>query len=77
MKQLDQRVSKLEKAMNERPPNLAGKSVEDLMKLLNNDPARMDLIIRAMSEEQIEAMLAELSARIEARKHDKSAPGVP
>ena len=30
MKQLDQRVSKLEKAMNERPPNLKGKSAQAL-----------------------------------------------
>jgi len=33
MKQLDQRVSKLERAMVERPPNLKGKSAEQCLEL--------------------------------------------
>ena len=59
MNQFDKRVSKLEHAMNNRPPRLDGKSVQELVELfLANvaDPKRLDLIIAGMSYEQLDAM---------------------
>jgi len=73
MNQLDKRVAKLEFAMNNRPPHLEGKSVEELVELLKPnlaDPKRLDLFIAGMSEEQLDAMLElmgqELAKRAEA-----------
>lgn len=53
MKQLGQRVSKLEEAMSKRPPRLDGMSPRELLELLRTDPSCTDLIMAAMSEEQM------------------------
>jgi len=71
MKLLDQRVSKLEKAMNERPPNLYGMSVEELGKLLRDnveDPVRTDLILRGMTEEQLEQVYTVFGEKLAASR---------
>ena len=69
MKLLDQRVSKLEKAMNERPPNLYGMSVEELVKLLHDNihnVDRTDLILRGMSDEQMDQVHSATAASSQA-----------
>jgi len=73
MNQLDKRVSKLEQAMNSRPPRLEGKSMQELVELiLANvaDPKRLDLIISGMNVEQLDAIIEllrqELANRAEA-----------
>jgi hypothetical protein len=61
MSQLDKRVSKLGKIMAERPPNLAGVSIERLAKMLAgsiNNPVRTDLLLCAMSGEQLGELYA-------------------
>ena len=55
MNQLDKRLTKLEKAMDERLPNLDRLSIEQLAKLLfdgSNNPARTEIILQAMSLDQ-------------------------
>jgi hypothetical protein len=76
MNQLDKRVSKLEHAMNNRPPRLEGKSVQELVELVTAnlaDPKRLDLIIAGMSEEQLDAILELLSRRAEQSEQERIA----
>jgi hypothetical protein len=78
MKQLDQRVTKLEKAMAESLPNLKGMLVDQLMKLLmdnRDNRARTDLIYQAMSVEQLEAMYAWSREELTARARRAAATG--
>ena len=70
MKQLDQRVAKLEKIMAERLPNLSGMSVEQLGRLLVDNidnPARTDLLYRAMSDQQLDELGVAISEELAAR----------
>jgi hypothetical protein len=74
MNQLDKRVSKLEHVMGKRPPRLEGKSPQQCLELFldacRSDPDRSELIVRGMSEEQLDAMFElmgqELAKRAEA-----------
>jgi hypothetical protein len=63
MKQLDQRVSKLEEVMGNRPPRLDGMSLHELEELLKANPASGDLILTAMSDEQLEEMYNQVRVR--------------
>ena len=60
MKLLDQRVCKLEKTMNERPPRLDGKSAQECFALFKaacqSDPDRSDLVLQGMSDEQLDGI---------------------
>jgi len=74
MKQLDQRVSKLELVMGNRPPRLEGKSTQELVELLEAnlaDPKRLDLIFAGVSEEQLDALIERANQRIAARRAEK------
>jgi len=64
MKQLGQRLAILEKALGERPPCLHGLSVQELARLVEadrDDPYRLDALLSAMTDEQVELMYAAMS----------------
>lgn len=64
LKQLGQRLAVLEKALGERPPCLHGLSVQDLARLLEAEiayPYRMEVLLNALSDDQVEQMYAAMS----------------
>ena len=70
MNQLDKRVSKLEHIMGKRPPRLDGMTCEEVLELLCahiSDPARVDLIISAMSDHRLEESFAAITEELAAR----------
>jgi len=77
MKQLGQRLSILEKALGQRQPCLRGLSVQELARLLEADiadPDRMDVLLNAMSDEQVEQMYAAMTDELAVRAWLPSSP---
>ena len=72
MKQLDRRVSKLEGMLSGRPPRLAGKSAQECLELFiaacQSDPDRGDLVLQAMSDEQLEEGYEMVAAKLACRR---------